>query len=256
MDRRAEHAHVADGARLAADVVVGPGVVVEDDVEVGPGTVLQAGAVLHAGTRIGARCRIGPYAVIGGTPMDRNFAGERSLVVLGEEVVVREFATINRATGTDAVTRVGDRSLVMCYVHVGHNAQVGRECVLTNGVQIGGHAEVGERAVLGGGTLIHQFARIGAYAMVGGDSAVNSDVLPYSLAHGSPARHYRANRVGLQRRGFDASSRQRIETALRHLRRRDDEAFAALADAHEDVAVLRAFIASSKRGVARFVGRE
>lgn len=246
---------MADGARLAPDVVVGWGVVVEDDVEVGSGTVLEPGTVLHAGTRIGARCRLGPYAVIGGAPMDRNFEGESSFVVLGDEVVVREFATIHRATGEGAATRVDDRSLVMCYVHIGHNARVGHECVLTNNVQLGGHAEIGDCAVLGGGTLVHQFTRVGAYAMVGGSSGVANDVLPYTLAQGSPARHFRTNRVGLQRRGFDAAARKRLESALRHLRRKDDEAFAALADAHEDVAAIRAFIASSERGVARFAGR-
>ena len=255
MGRGSEHARVADGARLAADVVVGFGVVIEDDVEVGVGTVLEPGTILKAGTRIGARCRVGPYAVIGGAPMDRNFHGEPSFAVLGDEVVVREFATIHRATGEGEATRVGDGTLVMCYVHIGHNGHVGRECVLTNNVQLGGHATIGERAVLGGGTLVHQFARVGAYAMVGGSSAVANDVLPYALAQGSPARHYRTNRVGLQRRGFDDDARRRLETALRHLRRKDDEAFAALADQHDDVAAIRAFIASSQRGVARFAGR-
>lgn len=246
---------MAEGARLAPDVVVGFGVVVEADVEVGAGTVLEPGTVLHAGTRIGARCRVGPYAVIGGAPMDRNFHGEASFVVLGDDVVVREFATIHRATGAGAATRVGDGSLVMCYVHIGHNGHVGRECVLTNNVQLGGHAVIGERAVLGGGTLVHQFTRVGAYAMVGGSSAVANDVLPYALAQGSPARHYRTNRVGLERRGFDAAARKRLETALRHLRRKDEEAFAELADQYDDVASIRAFIASSERGVARFAGR-
>lgn len=254
MPEIAADAHVDAGARLGTGVRVGPGVIIAADVEVGPDTDLRPGTVLEPGTRIGARCRVGPYAIIGGTPMDHRFGGEASYVVVGDDVEVREFSTIHRATGEGASTRIADGALVMCYVHVAHNVRVGRDCVLTNNVQLGGHAEVGDCAVLGGGVMVHQFARVGAYAMIGGDSTVSNDVLPYALAQGNPARHFRSNRVGLERRGFDAEARSRLESALRFLRRKDREAFLALAEAHEDVAVLKAFIETSDRGVAKFVG--
>ena len=248
------HAHVSAGARLANGVRIGPGAVVEDDVEIGADSELLPGCVLHAGSRIGARCRLGPHAVIGGAPMDRSFRGEPSLAIVEDGVVVREFATVHRATGEGRATRVGAGTLIMCYVHLGHNATVGAGCVLTNGVQLGGHVEVGERAVLGGGAMVHQFARVGAYAMVGGGSGVGKDILPYALAEGSPVRHLRANRVGLERAGFDGDARKRIGDALRHLRRKETDAFALLAAAHGDVAAMQAFIQSSQRGVARFAG--
>ena len=59
------------------------------DVVFGAGTVLTVGTVLLDGTRVGARCRLGPYAVIGGLPMDDHFGGEASTVVLEDEVEVR-----------------------------------------------------------------------------------------------------------------------------------------------------------------------
>lgn len=247
-------AHVASDASLAPDVQVGPNVVVEPGVEVGPGTVLEAGAVLRTGTRVGARCRIGPYAVLGGDPMDRNFRGEETSVVIEEGVTIREFATVHRATGAGGETRIGAGALLMCYVHVGHNGSVGPGCVLTNGVQLGGHAVVGERAVLGAAAMVHQFARVGAFAMVGGGSTVSNDVLPYALAQGNPARHFRVNRVGLERNGFSADRMRTIGDALRHLRRKERDAFERLADGDDDVAAMRSFLASSSRGVARFVG--
>ena len=248
-------AHVAAEARLAADVVVEPGVVVEAGVVVAEGTILRTGTVLYEGTRIGARCRIGPYAVIGGEPMDRNHRGEPSYVRIEDDVSVREFATIHRATGAGEETVVGSGTLVMCYVHLGHNVTVGSGCVLTNSVQLGGHVQVGDRAVVGGGVLVHQFCRVGSCAMVGGASAVNRDVLPFAMAQGSPARHLRANRVGLERRGWDADRRKIVDDALRLLRAHEASAFADLAREHEDVAVMREFVASSERGIAKFAGR-
>lgn len=242
------------GAALAPGVVVGPHAVLEADVEVGAGSEILAGTVLHGGSRVGARCRLGPYAVVAGTPMDSHFGGEPSLAVVEDEVVLREFVTVHRATGEGAETRVGRGTLVMSYAHVSHNTHVGQGCVLTTVVQLGGHSQVGDRAVLGSNVLVHQFCRIGAYAMVGGGSAVNRDVLPFLLARGSFARHYRLNRVGLLRNGFDADRYRTLEHAVRALRSRDRARLAELAAQSADVRAMQTFLDASPRGVARFAG--
>lgn len=245
-------AHVDPDARLAPDVRVGPGVVVEANVEVAAGCELLAGTVLHDGTRLGERCRVGPYAVVGGLPMDSHFHGEASLAVLEAGVTVREFVTVHRATGEGARTTVGTGSLLMSYVHVSHNTRVGRGCVLTTAVQLGGHSEIGDHAVLGSNALVHQFCRVGTYAMVGGASAINRDVLPFTMARGNPTRHYRLNRVGLLRHGIDGERYRVLEQAVRALRHRDRARLAELAERHADVRGLLAFAEGSTRGVARF----
>lgn len=244
---------VEDGARLAVDVRVGPQVVVETDVEVGEGTVLGPGTVLLSGSRVGANCRLGPYASIGGLPMDRSFRGEPSFAVLEDGVEVRDFASVHRASGEGAETRVGAGTMIMSYAHVSHNARVGAGAVLTTTVQLGGHSEVGEHAVLGAGAMVHQYARIGAYAMFGAASGTNKDVLPFTMARGNVARHYRLNRVGLLRHGIDGARYDALERALRALRRHDEQSFGELADASPDVAFLRTFRSESRRGVARFL---
>ena len=246
---------VDPAARLADGVQVGPLCVIEADVEVASGTRLLPGTVLLNGTRVGARCTLGPYAVLGGAPMDNDHAGEASEVIVGDDVEVRDFATIHRATGSGNATRVGSDALVMSYAHVSHNAQVGRGVVLTTTVQLGGHAEVHDYATLGAGAMVHQFTRVGAYAMVGAASAVNRDVLPFALARGTMAEHYRLNGVGLKRHGIDGDRYRDLERAFRALRKRDDSGFEALADASHDVAFVREFIAASRRGISAFRGR-
>lgn len=253
------HPSIASGAvvhpdaRLADGVVVEHGVVIEADVEVGAGTRLLVGSVLHTGARVGKNCRVGPYAVVGGTPMDNRFRGEPSTAVLEDDVVVREFATVHRATGEGEETRVGSGTLVMCYAHVSHNTRVGAGCVLTTAVQLGGHAQVGDHAVLGSAALVHQFGRVGAYAMLGAASAANTDVLPFSMARGDPVRHFRLNTVGLKRNGFDAERYRALERALRLLRRRDLDTLETMARDNEDALTLLTFVRTSQRGVARFV---
>lgn len=248
-------AHVDPRAELAQGVEVRPGAVIEGGVRVGPGTIVDVGTILHAGTVVGARCRLGPYAVVGGRPMDGAFGEEPSGVELGDDVELREFATVHRATGEGVRTRIGARTLVMAYVHVSHNGDVGEGCVLTNGVQLGGHVTIGDDAVVGAASLVHQHCRIGRGAMFGAGSGTNRDVLPFTMARGSPARHFRLNRIGLVRRGVLGERYTALERALRAFRQRDDDAIDELAALHEDVALMRAFVASSRRGVARFLGR-
>ena len=247
------NAVVEAGAVVGAGVSVGPGVVVEAGAAVGAGTRLLAGTVLHPGVTVGERCVVGPYAVLGGEPMDTRFAGEASRVVVEDDVEIRDFVTVNRATGEGAVTRVGAGSLLMSYVHVSHNSDVGRGCVLTTSVQLVGHSQVGDRANLGSSSLLHQFCRVGTHAMFGAASAANQDVLPYAMARGNPARHYRLNSVGLQRAGFAGDRYRHLEQALRALRRRDHAALEELAAVSEEARDILEFVRTSRRGVARFV---
>lgn len=244
---------VARDADLGEGVVVGPYVVVEAGVRVGANTVLGTGTVLHTGARVGAGCRLGPYAVVGGTPMDTAFRDEPSFAVLEDDVTLREFVTVHRATGEGAETRVGAGTLAMSYVHVSHNARVGQACVLTTQVQLGGHTQIGDYATLGSSAIFHQHSRVGPYAMVGAGSAVNRDVLPYSLARGDPARHYRLNRVGLTRRGVTGERYTRLERAVRAFRHRDWTLLEALAEVSDEVREMLEFKRSSKRGLSSFV---
>ncbi|MBS3934113.1 MAG: acyl-ACP--UDP-N-acetylglucosamine O-acyltransferase [Truepera sp.] len=241
-------------AELAPDVLVGPLVVIEADVVVGAGSVLNAGTVLLRGSRLAEGCRIGPYAVIGGEPMDTNFRGETSQVVLERGVQVREFTNIHRATGEGQYTRLGEEALVMSHVHVSHNCQVGRGATLVDGVKLAGHCEVGDYAFVSANVGVHQFGRVGAYAIVGGWSGVRQDILPFSMANGNPVKHYRLNRVGLMRRGITGARYEGLERALRAFRRRDWAMLEELAQKSTDVRLMLAFKHSSRRGLAGFAG--
>lgn len=246
-------AHVDPSAELGDHVVIEPNAVIEAAVRIEHGALVRVGSVVHAGTVLGAGSAVGPYAVIGGAPMDSAYRGEPTRVVLGAGVVLREFVSVHRATGEGQETRIGAGTLVMSGAHVSHNCQVGERCVLTTYVQLGGHVEIGDDAVLGANAMLHQFCRVGRGAMLGAASASNKDVLPFLMARGNPTRHYRLNRVGLQRRHVDAERYAALEQAVRALRRRDEERFATLAERHDVVAELARFRASSRRGVARFL---
>lgn len=212
MSARIHPSAVVDpGAYLANNVAVGPFCVIEDDVQIGEGTRLESGVTVLQGTRIGKNCQIWSGAVLGGPPQDHKFKGEKSLLVLGDNNIVRECATLHRSVGAGSATRIGNDNMIMAYAHIGHNCEVGNGNTISSYVGLSGYGIIEDNVVIGGMVGVHQFCRIGRLAMIGGLSKVNQDVPPFMLSDGVPAHVLDLNKIGLRRYGVPPS----IRTALR-----------------------------------------
>ena len=244
---------IAGDAELAENVVVGPYAVIEGPVTVGADTVIGPHAVIHSHARIGARNRIHAHAVIADTPQDYAFSGEETWVEIGDDNIIREGVTVHRSTEPDVPTRVGSKCFLMAYSHVAHGCDVADGVILTNNVMLAGYVTVGTGAIIGGGTAVHQFCRIGASTMVAGVAGVLKDILPFTMAQGAPALHYRLNSVGLKRAGVNGARYRALERAFRALRAGGDPEFG---EATPELEHLEAWLnAESKRGLAGFVRR-
>ena len=242
---------IASSAELADDVAVGPYAVIEDRVTIGAGTIIGPHAVVHSHARLGERNHIHAHAVIADTPQDYSFGGEETWVEIGDDNIIREGVTIHRSTNPSVPTRVGDHCFLMAYSHVAHGCQVADRVILTNNVMLGGDVEVGCGAIIGGGTAVHQFCRVGDSSMVAGVAGILKDILPFSMAKGAPALHYRLNAVGLKRAGVNGSRYRALEQAFRALRAGGKPEFS---EATPELERLQRWLdADSKRGLAGFV---
>ena len=202
---------VHPNAIIAKTTEVGPFCVVGEHVKIGAGTVLQAHVVVNGWTEIGEDCQVFPFATIGAASQDRKYFGERALTRVGDRTILREYVSIQRATGEEEVTAVGDDCLLLAYTHIAHNCVLGNGVTMSNLAQLAGHVEVGDFATIGGQAGVHQFTRIGRYAMVGGASKITKDVPPFFLIEGNPAKPYGLNSVGLRRAGFTQEERIEIK---------------------------------------------
>ena len=206
-------------ARLHPTVQVGPYAVIGDRVTIDAGTVIDAQVVVRDFVEIGADNHIFSGAVIGGDPQDLKFAGAESWVKIGDRNRIREFVTINRATGEGAATILGNDNLLMAYVHVAHDCVIEDHVVISGSVALAGHVHIESRAVLGGLVGIHQFVHVGGYAMLGGMSRVVQDVPPFMLVEGNPALVRSLNLVGLRRAGINREEISQLKKAFRLLYR-------------------------------------
>lgn len=242
-------------AEIAAGVEVGPHATIEGEVRLGAGTRVGAGAHLAGPLEVGEECQIFSGAVVGFPPQDRSWKGESAGTVLGNRAVVREYATIHRATGTDHPTTVGEDLYIMAYGHIGHDCIVGQGVTIASTCFLSGHVQVEDRATFSGGVYIHQYCRVGTLAMLGALTASNQDIPPYVIAVGRPAQVAGLNRVGLKRGGLTVEERNALKEAYRRLFRSDEPRAAACqalleADPPPAVAHLARFILDSTRGVA------
>jgi UDP-N-acetylglucosamine acyltransferase len=200
-----------------------------------------------------------PYSTVGVISQDLKYHGERAETRIGNRNKIREFVTIHRGTeGGGLVTSIGDQNLLMAYVHVAHDVRVGNNNVLANAVTLGGHVTVGDWTVIGASTGVHQFCRIGRNSIIGGYSVVTQDVLPFSNTVSERGiKVYGANRIGLERRGFERGTIEKLQTALRLLTRAGLNATQAVERIRAEVTdcpevdELLAFIAESPRGVIK-----
>jgi UDP-N-acetylglucosamine acyltransferase len=258
MSRIHPTAIVHAGARLAADVEVGPYSVIGEHVEVGEGSWIGAHVVLDGHTRIGRRNRIWHFSSIGAPPQDKKYAGEPTRVVIGDDNTIREYVTINRGTTQDAgLTSVGNNNWIMAYVHFAHDCHVGSHTIFANLSQLAGHVTVEDWAIFGASTLVHQFVQIGAHSFTGMGTYLPQDLPPFVTAAGNMARPYGINKEGLKRRGFSADTIAGLKRAYKTLYRKAlglEEALAELekqAAACPPVQHIVDFIRRSKRGIIR-----
>jgi UDP-N-acetylglucosamine acyltransferase len=245
-------------AEIDTNVEIGPFCVIKGGVKIRKGTKILSNVVIEGSTEIGENCTVYPFSSIGFPPQDLKYKGEPSRLVIGNNNIIREYATIHRASvGGDGITSVGDNNFLMAYAHIAHDCKIGDNVIMTNAATLAGHVLVEDYAYIGGLVAVHQFTRIGRYAMVGGFSGIGQDIPPYMIASGARAKLFGPNIIGLKRHGFSDTAINAIKKAYKILFREKRTLKDALKKIQEDVPVteeirhLVEFIEKNKRGICR-----
>jgi UDP-N-acetylglucosamine acyltransferase len=250
-------AYVHPQAKIAKNVVIEPFVNIEKNVVIEEGTWIGSNVTIMEGARIGKNCRIFPGAVISAIPQDLKFDGEDTIVNIGNNVTIREFVTVNRATKANWETVVGDNTLLMAYVHIAHDCIIGSNCILANCVNLAGHIVIDDWAILGGLTAVHQFVHIGSHVMIAGGSLVRKDVPPFTKAAREPLSFAGINSVGLRRRAFTPEQINDIQNIYRQIFLRKHNVTQAVRTIEADFPAtperdeILTFISTSKRGIMK-----
>ena len=181
-------AHVHPSARLEAGVTIEPGAVIGPRAEIGSGTVVGANASIGGEVRIGRNCAIGA-----GCTVSNALIGDRVVIHAGchigqdgfgyvagatgslkapqtGRVIIQDDAEIGAGTTVDRGgvrdTVIGEGTKIDNLVRVGHNASIGRHCMLVAQAGISGGAILEDFVVLGARAGLNDNVTIGEGAHI------------------------------------------------------------------------------------------
>ena len=211
-------AYVGPGATLGRDVCVDAGAVIEDGAVIGDRTWIGAHVVVSRGAVIGVDCQLHPHVTVysacrvgdrvilqAGVAVGNDGFGYVSgkhegqfthqkiphvgRVVIGDDVEIGANSTIDRGSVDDTVIGAGTK--LDNLVHVGHNVQIGRLCLVLAQVGIAGSARIEDGVVLAGQVGVSGHLTIGAGAKIGAQGGVISNVPAGESWSGYPARPHK-----------------------------------------------------------------
>ncbi|MEM9434030.1 MAG: UDP-3-O-(3-hydroxymyristoyl)glucosamine N-acyltransferase [Pseudomonadota bacterium] len=198
-------AKIGPGARISARCSIA------EDVQIGAECLLYEGVTIRARVVIGDRFIAQPGGVIGSdgfsfvTPEKSNAETARETlggeidtksqswtriyslgsVIIGDDVELGSNSTID--AGTIRPTRIGNGTKLDNLVHVGHNVEIGEDCLLCGMVGIAGSVRIGNRVVLGGQVGVGDNLFIGDDVVAGGGTKILSNAPAGRALLGYPA---------------------------------------------------------------------
>ncbi len=206
---------------------IDPNARVHSTASLGAGSRIDAGAIIGRGVEMGERCHIGFNAVIGdgvrlgddcwigaNTSISHAIIGRRveietgvtigsqgfgfvpngkgltrmlqlGRVIIEADVQIGANCAIDRGATGDTV--LGSGSVLDNLVHIAHNVQLGRHCIVCAQVGIAGSTVVGDGVMIGGQSGVSDHLSIGAGAHIAAKSGVIRDVEPSGVVGGFPA---------------------------------------------------------------------
>jgi UDP-N-acetylglucosamine acyltransferase len=249
---------IADSAKIADDVEIGPYSIIGDSVEIDSGTRIDSHVVINGPTKIGKDNHIYQFASVGDDPQDKKYADEPTRLIIGDRNTIREFCTVSRGTTQGlSETIIGDDNWIMAYCHIAHDCIVGNKTIMANNTTLAGHVHLDDWVICGGFSGVHQFCKVGAHAFLGMYTGVNRDVPAYTLASGQPSVPKGINSEGLKRRDFTVDQIRNIKNAYRLVYRKGlklseaIEQIEAVVDEQQELRLFLESLRSTERGIIR-----
>ncbi len=188
------HAVISKTASIGGSCYIGPFTVIGDHCTIGDNTIIHDKVSIVQDCKIGSNCVIRSGAVIGsdGFAFERFENGElirfphKGGVVLGNNVEICSNTSVCRGSLSNTV--IADGTKIDALVHVGHNAQIGKNCILTAASIIGGSARIGDSSWMGLNCITKQKVRVGSNVVIAAQACVVHDVSDGDVVAGVPAR--------------------------------------------------------------------
>ena len=185
-------------AKIEKGVTIGPYTVVEEGVEIGAGTVIGAHGVLARGVTLGRSCVLESQVTVQCAHLGNRvvlqagvrigcdgfgFAFEHGKavkipqlgrVIIQDDVEIGANSTVDRGSNSD--TLIGEGTKTDNHVLIGHNATVGRHCLLVGFSGLSGSCKLGDYVVLGAQSGVVGHVKVASHVVLAGRGAITKNI--------------------------------------------------------------------------------
>lgn len=165
-----------------------------------PTAYIHPTAVIGPNVTIGAGSYIGPLCVIGYPAEWKGREGEEDQgVYIGDNVRLTGLVTVD--SGVEGATVIGNGCYLLKSAHVGHDAKLEENVILSCKAIVGGHTVIGRDSNIGLGAILHQKINIPAFTMIGMGGIVTkkSQLESFNIYAGNPVRLINKNTLLIER---------------------------------------------------------
>ena len=186
-----DYVEIADGVRIESNTVIESGSII------GPKSIIKTNVIVHKKTVIGQICKIKSGSVIGSSGFGlvtdskgiHHHIPHLGKVIIRDNVLIGSNCTIDR--GTIDNTEIGNGTKFDNQVHIGHNVNIGKNCIICAQVAIGGSTKIHDNVIVGGQSGIIDNLIIEDNVIIGPTSYVIKSIKKNSYFSGNPARNHK-----------------------------------------------------------------
>ncbi|MGA1826016.1 MAG: UDP-3-O-(3-hydroxymyristoyl)glucosamine N-acyltransferase [bacterium] len=194
---------IGDNVDIGNEVIIHPGVIIGAHSTISDNSILYPNVVIYPGIIIGKRVIIHAGVVIGsdgfGFAQDSEHLYKVPQVgkcIIEDDVEIGANTTIDRATIGDTV--IGSGTKIDNLVQIGHNAVIGKNCIIVAQSAIAGSSKLGNGVIIGGQSAISGHVNVGDGVILAAKSGITKDTPSGTVLGGiigRPIKEWRRSEV-------------------------------------------------------------
>ena len=187
---------IKDNVQIGNRVIIKSGTIIDSNSIIGDDTFINSNVTINHNIKIGSRCFIESGTVIGSDGFGTVYYDNKHVkiphigaVVLKDDILIGSNCSIDRGTIND--TFIDENTKIDNMVHIGHNVQIGKSCLICAQTGIGGSCNIGNNVTIGGKVGFIDHINVGDNSRIVAHSMVYKSIPENSYFSGDPARNHK-----------------------------------------------------------------